>query len=189
MRKKILSLALLLSFAIPSLAFSKISIPDSDDEYYDIDVDEETTAGNFFLEDANDHDFEISFDADSPDIKPCNGIVTSNFGWRRISRRRGRLHKGVDIAAPVGTPVTAPADGRVAFVGRKGGYGNTVIIDHGGNLTTLYGHNGDIMVNEGEMVRKGQQISSIGMSGRSTGPHVHYEVRVDGSPVNPSRFF
>jgi len=188
MRKQVLCLVLLLTFALPSLAFSKISIPDNDDEYFDIDVDEATHT-NFFLEDANEFDFELSADAVAPDTMPCHGIITSNFGWRRMSRSRGRLHKGVDIAAPIGTPVLAPADGRIAFVGRKGGYGNTVIIDHGGNLTTLYGHNGEIMVSEGESVRKGQQISSIGMSGHSTGPHVHYEVRVDGSPVNPSSFF
>ena len=188
MRKQIISLAILLSVAFPSIAFSKISIPDNDDEYFEMDVDDANST-NFFLEDANDFSFEISFDAVAPDMMPCHGIITSNFGWRRLSRSRGRLHKGVDIAAPIGTPVLAPADGKVAFVGRKGGYGNTVIIDHGGNLTTLFGHNGEIMVSEGEVVHKGQQISSIGVTGHTTGPHVHYEVRVDGSPVDPSRFF
>ncbi len=189
---RILSLAVLLVslLTLPNPAYARIHVPDEDSEFYDIDIDEEDKgASSFFLEDANDHDFVISFDASQPEILPCDGIITSHYGWRRVSRRRGRLHQGVDIAAPVGTPIFAPANGRVAFVGRKGGYGKTVIIDHGGNLTTLFGHNSDIFVSEGDYVKKGQEISSVGMSGRSTGPHVHYEVRVEGNPVNPKRFF
>ncbi len=188
MSKKIFSLSLMFLLLAPTFGWGRISIPDTDDEYYEIEIDEHSHA-NFFLDDANDFEFDVSMESDSPTILPCQGTITSHFGWRRVSKRRGRLHKGVDIAAPVGTPITAPADGKVAFVGRKGGYGLTLIIDHGGNLTTLYGHNSEIFVNEGDAVKKGQQISSIGMSGRSTGPHVHYEVRVDGNPVNPSRFF
>ncbi|HCU23556.1 MAG TPA: hypothetical protein DF383_00955 [Deltaproteobacteria bacterium] len=155
--------------------------------FYDFDL---SSAPNFFLEDAND--FSPSFspgpEAMLPEMMPCAGIITSQYGWRSLSRRRGRMHLGVDIAAPYGTPVVAPADGRVAFVGRKNGYGLTVILEHGGSLTTLFGHNGEIFVSEGQSVKKGQEISSIGMTGHSTGPHVHYEVRVDGNPVNPGRY-
>ena len=179
---------LLLASAVPAEA--KIKVPDTDEEYFEIDMDEAESDTHFFLDDANEEEFEISFgEASAPSIMPCGGIITSNYGWRRVSRRRGRLHKGVDIAAPVGTPIHAPADAKVAFVGRKGGYGLTLILDHGGHLTTLYGHTSDIFVNEGDTVKKGQEIASIGMSGHSTGPHVHYEVRVDGNPVNPNRFF
>jgi murein DD-endopeptidase MepM/ murein hydrolase activator NlpD len=176
-------------FLLSSIAplSAKIQIPDNDDEYFEIDVDEASDT-HFFLEDVND-DLTLSADAQAPSILPCEGVITSSYGWRRISKRRSRLHKGVDIAAPVGTPIHAPADAVVAFVGRKGGYGRTVILNHGGELTTLYGHNSQIFVSEGELVKKGQEIARIGMSGRSTGPHVHYEVRVAGSPVNPSKFF
>lgn len=192
MNKK-LSLIAFFSFFLMAAALpleAKIQIPDTDEEYFEIDIDEAASDTHFFLEDANEEDFEISFgEASSPSVIPCQGTITSNYGWRRISRRHGRLHKGVDIAAPVGTPIVAPADAKVAFVGRKGGYGWTLILDHGGKLTTLYGHTSEIFVNEGDAVRKGQEVARIGMSGHSTGPHVHYEVRVDGNPVNPSRFF
>ena len=176
-------------FASAAPAKARIKIPDTDEEYFEIDMEETESDTRFFLEDANDEDFELSFESSAPSIMPCDGIITSRYGWRRVSRRRGRLHKGVDIAAPVGTPILAPADAKVAFVGRKGGYGLTLILDHGGQLTTLYGHTSDIFVSEGDTVRKGQEVARIGMSGRSTGPHVHYEVRLAGNPVNPSRFF
>lgn len=151
-----------------------------------VEVDENKMI-NFFMMDVED--FEL-FLGDRPSLFPCQGKITSKFGWRRRSRRsrRGRLHKGVDIAAPRGTPVVAPATGRVAFVGRKGGYGLTVVLEHGGALSTLFGHNSKTTVTEGQYVVRGQEISKVGNSGQSTGPHLHYEVRVQGVPVNPSRF-
>lgn len=123
----------------------------------------------------------------TPELLPCEGRISSGFGLRRWGRRM-KMHKGLDIAAPIGTPVVAPAKGTVEFVGRKGGYGLTVVINHGGEITTLYGHNSKVLVSEGDIVKKGQEISEVGSTGRSTGPHVHYEVRVDGEQVNPSEF-
>jgi len=149
----------------------------------DFDLD---SAPNFFMEDAND--VTIGLGAAIPDAMPVAGIITSDFGWRRLSHSRGRMHLGVDIAAPYGSTVTAPADAKVAFVGHKNGYGLTVILDHGGNLTTLFAHNSEVLVTEGETIHKGQEICRIGMSGHTTGPHVHYEVHVDGNAVNPSKF-
>lgn len=151
---------------------------------------EEEEVSNFFLMDVGEADFGLD-EAVLPNLKPCSGIITSGFGWRRFSRRsrRGRMHKGLDIAAPIGTPIFAPADGRVSFVGRKGGYGKTVVVDHGGGVHTLFAHNSEIEVEEGDIVVRGQGISKIGMTGRSTGPHLHYEVRINGRPVNPKAYF
>ncbi len=150
---------------------------------------EESSDINFFMLDADE--FQLSDQANLPDMMPLHGTITSPFGLRRYSRRarRVRWHKGLDIAAPVGSPIFAPADGRVEYVGRKGGYGQTLVIDHGGELATLYAHNSRIMVQAGDKIVKGQEICLVGVSGRSTGPHLHYEVRVKGKPVNPSLFF
>lgn len=124
-----------------------------------------------------------------PNIMPVDGRITSRYGWRRLRRRRGRMHLGVDIAAPTGTPILASAPGKVYFTGRKGGYGKTIILDHGNNVHTLYAHSSKIFVKEGSYVRRGQKIAAVGSTGRSTGPHVHYEVRVKGKPMNPQEYF
>lgn len=113
-------------------------------------------------------------------IVPTNGSFTSPFGMRW-----GRLHAGVDIAAPTGTPIRAADSGRVAIAGATGGYGNYTCIQHGGNLSTCYGHQSRIGVSVGASVRQGQVIGAVGNTGNSTGPHLHFEVRVGGSPVNP----
>ncbi|MBW8827513.1 MAG: M23 family metallopeptidase [Acidobacteria bacterium] len=113
-------------------------------------------------------------------IWPARGRVTSEFG-----RRWGRLHAGIDVAAPVGTPIWAAKAGTVIFTGQQRGYGNVVIIDHGGGLTTLYGHQSRIKSYEGERVRQGQTIGAVGSTGHSTGPHVHFETRYNGRPRNP----
>ena len=113
-------------------------------------------------------------------IVPTNGSFTSPFGMRW-----GRLHAGVDIAAPIGTPIRAADSGRVAIAGATGGYGNYTCIQHGGNLSTCYGHQSRIGVSVGASVRQGQVIGAVGNTGNSTGPHLHFEVRVGGSPVNP----
>ena len=113
-------------------------------------------------------------------IWPVSGPVTSGFGWRW-----GRMHEGIDIAVPTGTPVAAAASGRVIYAGWMGGYGNLVVIDHGGGIATAYGHNSSIAVGNGSSVSQGQTISYAGSTGHSTGPHVHFEVRVNGSPVDP----
>ncbi|CQR70097.1 Murein DD-endopeptidase MepM [Sporomusa ovata DSM 2662] len=125
----------------------------------------------------------------TPSIWPASGDVTSGFGWRSSPWGGGNeLHPGIDIANSIGTPIFATADGVVEQSGWSGGYGNTVQIDHGNGIETIYGHNSSVLVNAGQSVKKGQIISYMGSTGRSTGPHVHYEVRVNGTAVDPIRF-
>jgi murein DD-endopeptidase MepM/ murein hydrolase activator NlpD len=111
---------------------------------------------------------------------PIRGILTSGFG-----PRGGRRHEGIDIAAPTGTQIGSAGGGRVVSAGWQDGYGNCVVVDHGGGRTTVYGHMSRIDVHAGEDVSAGQDLGAVGSTGRSTGPHLHYEVRVNGSPVNP----
>ena len=113
-------------------------------------------------------------------IWPVNGTVSSGFG-----QRWGRLHAGVDIPVPVGTPVRAAASGNVIIAGPTGGYGNYICISHGGGLSTCYAHNNSIGVSQGQSVKQGQIIAQSGNTGNSTGPHMHFEVRQGGSPVDP----
>lgn len=125
------------------------------------------------------------FWASLPSTWPTHGWVTSEFGARRGWGGRGRLHEGIDIAAPVGTPISAPGDGVVTFSGYYHGYGQMVTIDHGYGISTLYGHCSSMFVAEGQRVKRGIPIAAVGNTGSSTGPHLHYEVHVDGVPVNP----
>lgn len=111
---------------------------------------------------------------------PARGRVTSEYGTRW-----GRLHAGIDIAAPTGTPIYAARGGTVFFAGRQSGYGNVVMIDHGGGFTTVYAHMSRIMTSDGASVSQGDRVGSIGSTGRSTGPHLHFETRYGGSPRNP----
>ncbi|MBF0095427.1 MAG: peptidoglycan DD-metalloendopeptidase family protein [Alphaproteobacteria bacterium] len=115
--------------------------------------------------------------------------VSSSFGSRE-DPLNGDLarHEGLDMAAPVGTPVLAPADGVVVYVGWKSRYGRTIIVDHGLGFRTLYGHLNRILVTRGQKVSAGAEIGQVGSTGRSTGPHLHYEVRIDGAPRDPYRF-
>lgn len=113
-------------------------------------------------------------------VWPARGTVTSEFG-----SRWGRLHAGLDVAGPIGTPIWAAEAGSVVVAGTQSGYGNTVVLDHGGGMTTLYGHQSRLAVSVGESVSQGQVIGYIGNTGRSTGPHVHFETRYGGSPRNP----
>ena len=113
-------------------------------------------------------------------IWPVNGVLTSGFGWRW-----GRMHEGIDISCPSGTPVAAAAGGTVIYAGWMGGYGNLVVIDHGGGIATAYGHNTSVAVGTGQAVGQGQVIAYSGSTGHSTGPHVHFEVRINGAPVDP----
>jgi murein DD-endopeptidase MepM/ murein hydrolase activator NlpD len=117
------------------------------------------------------------------------GVVTSKFGYRRhpITGRRS-MHKGIDIAAKHGTDIVAMADGIVIFSGWKGGYGKIVEVRHANGLETRYAHNSANLAKEGDMVRKGQVIAKLGSTGRSTGPHVHFEVRRNGEAVNPMQY-
>lgn len=117
---------------------------------------------------------------------PVSGRMSSGFGGRyHPVLKRSRIHNGVDIAAPTGTPIHAAGDGEVIFAGWRGGYGNTVIIDHGGGVATLYGHCSKLYVGAGKRVSTGDRIAAVGSTGMSTGPHLHWEVRVNGTPVNP----
>ena len=127
--------------------------------------------------------------ATTPSIWPARGIVTSGFGWRLSPLGDGNeLHPGTDIAYAMGAPVVATADGEVVVSGPAGGYGNLVQIDHGNGITTLYGHNSELAVTAGQKVKKGQVISYAGSTGRSTGTHVHYEVRVNNTPIDPMKY-
>ena len=114
---------------------------------------------------------------------PVHGVLTSYFGWRW-----GRMHEGVDIAVANGTPVVASKPGTVIVAGWMGGYGNLVVIDHGGGFSTAYGHNTSVTVGAGQQVAQGQLIAYSGNTGNSTGPHVHFEVRVNGGAVDPMAY-
>jgi murein DD-endopeptidase MepM/ murein hydrolase activator NlpD len=112
--------------------------------------------------------------------------ITSPFGWRvHPILKKTKFHSGIDIAVPSGTPVKAADGGIVLVSGWQGGYGNFVAIDHGKGISTCYGHNSRLLVRVGQRVEKGQQIAISGNTGLSTGPHLHFEVRVNGNPVNP----
>ncbi|MBN2225339.1 MAG: peptidoglycan DD-metalloendopeptidase family protein [Deltaproteobacteria bacterium] len=116
----------------------------------------------------------------TPAVWPTRGFLSSKFGMRW-----GRLHAGIDIANKVGTIITAPADGIVIFIGVKQGYGNFMTIAHGYGISTNYGHLYSALVNVGDNVKRGDKVATIGNSGRTTGPHLHYEVLVNGVHVDP----
>ena len=119
-------------------------------------------------------------------VLPVAGRITSQFGVRHDPLGKGdRWHKGIDIAAPAGTPVQALAAGKVVFSGRAGSYGNLVEIDHGNGFTTRYAHNQTLLVTVGDIVPAGKEIAQVGSTGRSTGPHLHLEIRKEGHAVDP----
>jgi len=126
----------------------------------------------------------------TPSIWPVEGKLESGFGGRRnpFGGSSYEFHSGQDIEAAWGVPVVAGAKGKIAFVGWQNGYGQLVVIDHGGGLTTRYGHLSHIEVVQGQMVARGEFIGRVGSSGRSTGPHLHYEVRINDEPVNPLQY-
>ena len=126
----------------------------------------------------------------TPSIWPVDGKLESGFGGRSNPFGGGgyEFHSGQDIEAPLGTSVVAGAKGNVSFVGWQNGYGQLVVIDHGGGLTTRYGHLSHIDVAQGDSVTRGQFIGRVGSTGRSTGPHLHYEVRINDDPVNPLQY-
>jgi murein DD-endopeptidase MepM/ murein hydrolase activator NlpD len=127
--------------------------------------------------------------ASTPSIWPARGFVTSGFGYRRSPYTKTlRMHEGIDIANKTGTPIYASADGVVIFTGIEGGYGKLLTIDHGYGVMTRYGHLHTILAKEGDKVKRGDKIGTIGCTGRCTGPHLHYEVRVNNVPVNPRNY-
>ena len=125
----------------------------------------------------------------TPDIWPVSGVVSSHFGFRVSPGGIGSTyHEGLDIASSYGNPVHATANGRITQAGWVNGYGYLVEIDHGNGIKTRYGHNSALLVSVGDQVVQGQTISLIGSTGNSTGPHCHYEVRVNGEAVDPTLF-
>lgn len=129
------------------------------------------------------------FFASTPSIWPAEGWVTSDFGYRRSPfTDRREFHKGLDIAGPTGTPIYATAKGKVLSAGKDGAYGLTVAIDHGAGIVTLYAHMQRINIKSGQEVSRGELVGYIGNTGRTTGPHLHYEVRLNGIPVDPIRY-
>ena len=120
------------------------------------------------------------------EVTPVSGIITSRFGNRESIRSYG--HTGLDIAAPTGTPIKAAADGTVEFSGYSGGYGYLVKLDNGKGVETYYGHCSELYVSTGEKVKAGDVIAAVGSTGNSTGPHLHFEVVVDGTEVDPQYY-
>ncbi len=118
--------------------------------------------------------------------EPVPGRQSSGFGWRSDPiHHNAKYHRGTDVRAPHGTPIDAAGNGVVIFAGRQSGYGNVVYIDHGGGVVTRYGHMQKILAAKGDVVAAGQRIGKVGATGRATGPHLHFEVRLDGRAVNP----
>jgi len=128
--------------------------------------------------------------ASTPAVFPTRGFLVSSFGYRRDPfTLKSRLHEGVDIVNRTGTPITTTADGVVIFTGIKTGYGKAIIVNHGFGYYTLYGHLSNIIAKEGDMVKRGDVIGNMGSTGRSKAPHLHYEVWINGVPVDPQGYF
>ncbi len=124
-----------------------------------------------------------------PTLTPTAGTYTSSFGYRvHPISGRVKMHEGIDLSAPSGTPIRASGNGVISFAGRRNGYGNTVQIAHSFGYATLYGHCSKLLVKEGDTVSRGDVIALVGSTGASTGPHLHYEVSVDGTKVAPDGF-
>ena len=125
----------------------------------------------------------------APNLWPVEGQITGSFGERIDPfNGEGAFHSGVDISSYIGSPVMAPADGLVTFADFMGGYGRAVIVDHGHGISTRYGHLSSFAVTAGQHIQRGDTIGYVGLSGRSTGPHLHYEVRINDVPVNPYKY-
>ena len=129
----------------------------------------------------------IRYLAAIPDGRPSSGRITSGYGWRKnpFTGRGSEFHSGVDIASSYGTRIVATGAGKVTFAGYRAGYGYTVVISHGYGYTTMYAHCSSINVRVGQQVTRGALIARMGSSGRSTGPHVHYEITYNGKTINP----
>jgi murein DD-endopeptidase MepM/ murein hydrolase activator NlpD len=127
--------------------------------------------------------------AAAPTLWPVQGRITGSFGERIDPfSGEGAFHRGIDISSEIGTHVIAPADGVVEYADLMNGYGRTVMVDHGNGISTLYGHLSGFAISPGQLVHRGDTLGYVGQSGRSTGPHLHYEVRVFNTPVNPYKY-
>jgi murein DD-endopeptidase MepM/ murein hydrolase activator NlpD len=159
--------------------------PQGGEESDDIISPEE--AGDFYVGYLKKILYNISY---TPLGYPYKGGITSTFGHREnpFGGENVETHKGVDIRAPFGSPVRSMAKGQVEFAGLRGGFGNCIMIRHGNGFETLYGHLSKILVSVGQKVDIGQQIGRVGSTGRSTGPHLHYEVHRNGQQINPQPF-
>ncbi|PIU40468.1 MAG: hypothetical protein COT00_01575 [Candidatus Omnitrophica bacterium CG07_land_8_20_14_0_80_50_8] len=125
----------------------------------------------------------------SPYLWPLKGLITSSFGYRLSPfSSKSEFHSGIDISCSTGTQVLAPADGTVSYIGYNDGYGRFLELDHGYGITTIYGHLSRTEVVLGKKVPRGHIIAHTGSSGTTTGPHLHYEVRLHGAPINPFKF-
>ena len=151
----------------------------------DLKLSPAVTRSAYMLTDSLGEDSSIQ-QRDIPSIWPTEGRVSSEFGEYR--GLMGKRHEGIDIAATSGTPVRATAEGKVLFAGWTDNLGNLVIIKHGNRYFTRYGHNKEMFVKEGQLVKRGEVIATVGSSGHSTASHLHYEVLEDAKPVNPRRF-
>lgn len=134
---------------------------------------------------------QVAFLNAKPAIKPVSTRITATYGYRRnpFTNRGSEFHRGIDFSGDTGTSIRATGDGVVIFAGWQSGYGKMVIISHGYGYTTLYGHNSKLLVEKGDKVKRGEIISKMGSTGRSTGSHLHYEVRLNGTTVNPAKYF
>ena len=125
----------------------------------------------------------------TPTIWPVKGLITASYGYRQSPFTGAReMHEGLDVAAPYGSPILATADGIVSFAGPLAAFGNVVFVNHGHGFTTFYAHSSKIKVKEGQSVKRGDVLAYVGTTGRTTGPHVHYEVQVNGVTVNPMKY-
>lgn len=125
----------------------------------------------------------------SPTLKPVKGYITSGFGYRSHPLTgKKEFHRGLDVRAPKGSPIVAPANGIVVSTSRNAGYGRMVVVDHGYGIVTRYGHVSKVYVKPGQRVKRGEKLAAVGSTGRTTGPHLHYEVIRNGITVNPIRY-
>lgn len=153
----------------------------------DDDVISSDEISDFYVKYVDQIGYEISH---TPLGMPFNGRITSTFGHREnpFGGENVETHKGLDIAGPLGSPVKAMAEGKVEFAGLRGGFGNCIMLKHANGIETLYGHLSKILVKLGDNIQIGQTIGKIGSTGRSTGPHLHYEIHRNGQKINPQSF-
>ncbi len=162
-----------------------VKLPEGGEADDDIISDDEIS--NFYVKYLDHIGYDLSH---TPLGMPYHGRITSTFGHREnpFGGNNVETHKGLDISGPIGSPVKAMAEGKVEFAGQRGGFGNCIMLKHANGFETLYGHLSKILVSVGENVKIGQTIGKIGSTGRSTGPHLHYEIHKNGQQINPQSF-